>query len=179
MNNSLSFETSLDPYRALVQKVDTFGRQVHRLFADRMACRKGCAGCCLLESVLPVEAASLDLALKSLPQESFQGLVNTANSVSTNCPLLLNGECSIYAARPLICRTHGLPLLIREEKGNRVDVCDKNFVGGGSLPGEAVLDLEALNAALVMINRRFLQEHPGFAADGERVLLADLISVRS
>lgn len=179
MNNAPSFETALAPYRTLVQKVDTFARQVHRLFADRMSCRRGCADCCLLESVLPVEAASLELALKALPEAVFEGLGSTAGSASTNCPLLLDGECSIYAARPLICRTHGLPLLIREEKGNSVDVCEKNFVDGGSLPGEAVLDLEALNAALVMINRRFLQEHPDFATEGERVPLADLIPVRS
>lgn len=166
---------ALAPYQALVAKVDTFARQVHRMFAGRMACERGCDSCCELTSVLPVEAAALIMALAVLDPAERLRLAAAPRNRSA-CPFLDRGDCLLYAARPLICRTHGLPLLIRGEQGNQVDVCPKNFTAGGSLPGEAVLDLEALNSALVMINRQFVQAVPEFAPDRDRIPLADLLA---
>ena len=36
------------------------------------------------------------------------------------CGLLDNHQCSIYNSRPIICRTHGMPLLNTDENGDVV-----------------------------------------------------------
>jgi len=58
-----------------------------------------------------------------------------------------NGRCSIYAARPLVCRSHGVPVRY-EETGKRalplLDVCPKNFTGH---------DLAGVDAACVLDQR--------------------------
>ena len=77
-------------------------------------------------------------------------------AVGEACPLLENNLCPLYAARPIICRTHGLPLLIEDAAGTRVDRCPLNFAGYAALPGNAVIHLERLNAALIIINRQFI-----------------------
>lgn len=71
----------------------------------------------------------------------------------------------MYDRRPVICRTHGLPLLIRGEGEERRDCCPKNFVGHslGDLPGSDLLDLERLNTILVAVNMVFAS-HVGVEA---------------
>ncbi len=92
------------------------------------------------------------------------------------CPLLAGGECLLYGARPLICRTHGLPLLVDDGAGRRVDFCPENFRGLESLPGEAVLDLERLNAALAAVDAHFAEEaFGGGKAPRRRLTLADAL----
>lgn len=149
---------ALAPYRALVEQVDQLCARIAETFADRIVCRTGCSACCTLQGVLPVEAAGLALALARLPAteaESLRARLGAAAD-SDRCPLLTDDCCPLYAARPIICRTHGLPLLIEDEHGTRVDRCPLNFTGLATLPGTAVIRLETLNLALVAANRHFL-----------------------
>lgn len=74
------------------------------------------------------------------------------------CPLLADDQCLLYEARPIICRTHGLPILVTEGDERRIDVCPLNCQGLETLPGEAVLDLERLNTLLVSVNVLYLRE---------------------
>jgi Fe-S-cluster containining protein len=151
-------EVALAPYRALVEQVDQLCERIVETFPDQIVCRAGCAGCCTLQGVLPVEAASLALALRRLPDpeaELMRGRLKTAKETE-RCPLLTDDCCPLYAARPIICRTHGLPLLVEDEHGTRVDRCPLNFTSLATLPGTAVIRLETLNLALVAANRHFL-----------------------
>ena len=149
---------ALAPYRALVEQVDELCARIVATFSDRIACRAGCSACCSLQGVLPVEAASLALALDRLPVSEAESLRARLSAVADpdRCPLLADDCCPLYAARPIICRTHGLPLLIEDEHGPRVDRCPLNFTGLATLPGKAVIRLETLNLALVAANRHFL-----------------------
>lgn len=63
----------------------------------------------------------------------------------------------MYERRPVICRTHGLPLIITEEGEEGRDCCPKNFVGRGldDLPRGDLLDLVHLNTMLVAVNTVF------------------------
>jgi len=68
------------------------------------------------------------------------------------CPLLLDERCGVYADRPLICRTQGLPLLLETGAGKpALDVCPLNFTAPGALErigAEHAVDLDALNLQL-------------------------------
>ncbi|TLM66311.1 MAG: YkgJ family cysteine cluster protein [Deltaproteobacteria bacterium] len=152
-------EAALAPYRALLVQVDALCERIGAGFPAEISCRAGCAACCTLQGVLPVEAASLALALRQLPEAAAAALrrqLRAPTADAAHCPLLTDDRCPLYAARPVICRTHGLPLLLEENGGRRVDRCPLNFTGLDTLPGTAVIDLERLNQALVIANRHFL-----------------------
>lgn len=151
-------EAALAPYRALLAQVDQLCARIAAAFPKQIVCRAGCAACCTLQSVLPVEAAALALALRALPAAEGAALRHrlAATADSGCCPLLSDERCPLYPARPIICRTHGLPLLVEDAHGRRVDRCPLNFTGLTTLPGTAVIDLERLNQGLILANRHFL-----------------------
>lgn len=151
-------DAALAPYRALVGQVDQLCARIAAAFPEKLACRAGCPACCTLQGVLPVEAAALTLALRQLPVTEAEALRRRLDATTDpeRCPLLTGDRCPLYAARPVICRTHGLPLLVEDEHGRRVDRCPLNFIGLDTLPGSAVIDLERLNQALINVNHHFL-----------------------
>ena len=60
----------------------------------------------------------------------------------------MDDRCSIYDERPLICRTHGLPTLVREPgRPGTVQGCPLNFTTA-TPPGRSVLDLGAVTSPL-------------------------------
>jgi len=73
------------------------------------------------------------------------------------CPLLIDKECILYGARPIICRTHGFPIYIEKEGEGLVDFCPKNFKDVTSFSRDALLNLEQLNILLTAINTQFLE----------------------
>lgn len=151
----------LENYRRLLEKVDQLCEGITTLLGDALTCYAGCSSCCIGISVFPVEAAALIEAAGKLPDEQYQWLKQQLSLPSSDkhCPLLYDNCCLLYQARPIICRTHGLPILIAESGGQRrVDVCPRNCTGMASLPGGAMIDLERLNELLVSINVLYLRE---------------------
>ncbi|MBJ6727830.1 YkgJ family cysteine cluster protein [Geomesophilobacter sediminis] len=153
----------LQNYLTLLERVDALCARTATQFADHITCRPGCDSCCRHLSISAVEAAALVHALRELPEEQAALVREQAQAAdaSSPCPLLHDGLCLIYHARPIICRTHGLPLLIRQDGAARVDFCPDNFQGIDRIPGSAVLDLERLNEMLAAINALYLQQCPG------------------
>ena len=148
-------------YHRLLEKVDQLCEGITRLLGDALVCGPGCDSCCVAISVFPVEAAALLEAAAKLPPERYRQLKQQLESVadSEQCPLLFEGCCLLYQARPIICRTHGLPILLTDDGGQRrVDVCPHNCKEIEKLPGEALIDLERLNALLVSVNVLYLRE---------------------
>jgi hypothetical protein len=169
---------ALAPYRTLLEQVDQLCSRIVTDFAGQIRCRAGCADCCILQGVLPVEAASLALAWRKLPASAADRLSAQLQSAISGdrCPLLIDDRCPLYADRPVICRTHGLPLLIEEPTATRVDRCPLNFTGLTTLPGSAVIHLERLNRALVAANRHYLATCFPHAAPSERIPLRQLLA---
>jgi len=167
-------DSKLANYRALVVRVDELCRQIGEGWKAHIVCHQGCDSCCRHLQLFPVEAAALAAALHTLPPAEVLELQGRARQSSPDaCPLLVEGSCRLYAARPLICRTHGLPLLMTGAQGAHVDYCPKNFTGVVSLPASAVIDLERLNTALVAINQLYLRENQGEAIRSpERIAIA-------
>ncbi len=147
----------LENYRRLISRVDELCRRIEAQFRSVIACTDGCDGCCRHLSLFPVEAVALALSLQELPlPDRLRIAQRAADSLPTDpCPLLDQHRCTLYQARPLICRTHGLPLLIRRDDKRQVDYCPLNFRGLSSLPGGAIIDLDKLNQTLVAVNLRF------------------------
>jgi uncharacterized protein len=155
---------TLRNYRNLVAKVDELCSRIIIEYGDLISCRKGCDGCCSHISIFPVEAFALASALRHSPAEESGRIRNLARSASANkCPLLDKGGCLLYQARPIICRTHGFPILAGPEGEKVLDFCPKNFTGVASFSAGAILDLDLLNATLAAINRVFI------ASSGENV----------
>jgi hypothetical protein len=153
----------LKNYLSLVERVDELCLRATKEFGAHIACRAGCSGCCRHLSLFRVEAVALVRTLNDLPAEHAARIREHAaqNLPGDPCPLLANGHCLLYAARPIICRTHGLPLLTRQENGTQlIDFCPLNFQGLDSLPGSAIIDLDRLNTTLAAINALFVAELP-------------------
>jgi uncharacterized protein len=164
----------LENYLALLARVDELCSRTAERFASQLSCRAGCDACCRHLSIFAVEAAAIKEALRALPEGKAELIRSTAENSGPEspCPLLHEGLCLLYEARPIICRTHGLPILINRDGESSVDFCPENFRDLASIPGSDVIDLDRLNAILAAINAVYLKANPG----PERLTLARALS---
>ena len=170
-------------YERLLDRVDAHATRVHREHAAAFACAPGCSGCCHRQlSVFPVEAARIEawVSENGLAEDAAgEAHVHPLTVLEDSQPCALldpAGRCRIYPVRPIICRTHGLPLAVPDGEGLRGDVCPLNFaeVGLSGLQSTDFLSLSPVNAVLVAINAAFVQRH---GVPPARVELADLAAV--
>jgi uncharacterized protein len=151
-------------YEELVRKIDLFCTHLQNGFGPRLQCRPGCALCCGRDiEVLPVEFYYL---------RSCQAVAHAAGQSGSSfrepggCMFLHQDRCAIYPHRPVICRTHGLPLLVRSADGELRDCCPLNAgpLGLGTLAHADLIDLEKLNTLLSAVNLLFCRQ-AGLAPD--------------
>lgn len=172
---------SLDNYRSLLSKVDELTASISTAHAGHITCHRGCDSCCRHLSLSLVEGVALAEALTSLPEDSARALREKAKAATANgpCPLLHNGECALYAHRPIICRTHGLPILIADGEGQRIDFCPLNFSNVPTLPGDAVVMLDRLNTILAAVNELFITECQTACTSGtDRISIAEALLLK-
>jgi Fe-S-cluster containining protein len=170
---------ALIDYRKWIAEVDRRCRRIVSRHKDQVACTKGCTGnCCRIHiSVYPVEAVSLALSLQKLSPEMRRRIQHKARHTNSfgPCPLLEDGACRLYAARAIICRTHGLPMLT-EYRGHRsVGFCEKNFRSLSPIPEEDIINLAQLNDMLAASNRRFVSEAAHRLPPGDRFTIAQAL----
>jgi uncharacterized protein len=167
---------------ALFAKIEAFFGAAQAREGAAITCHAGCSDCCRRFTVTGIEAEVIREGLAALDATRRDELATRARDAATDvCPALdLDGRCAIYAHRPVICRTHGLPIRFTEVRAGRslpmLDACPKNFVG---------VDLAGVSAASVM-DQTTLSTIVGAldAADagetgrarGERVAIADLLA---
>jgi uncharacterized protein len=165
-------------YREFLERIDRLCAKISAEFAGEILCRAGCSGCCRHLNLFPVEAASLADAVGKLSQEIRDLLAGRTDwQEEGSCPLLQDDCCLVYRDRPVICRTHGLPLLTDVEGEKRVDFCEENFRGVTSLSGDMVIDLDTLNRILVTINGRFESETSEPLFGKKRYSIAEIIQI--
>lgn len=173
---------ALKGYQQLITEVDRRCRRISSRHPAYIACTKGCAGnCCRIHlSVYPVEALSLAMALQQLApdiQDRIRHKARLTNSFGP-CPLLEDGACLMYAARAVICRTHGLPMLTEYRGLRSVGCCEKNFKHLSPIPAEDIIDLTRLNKTLAEINQRFVSEVDHQLPPGDRFTIGEAMLIK-
>ena len=136
------------PIVTLQENASGFFEKVAQKYSSSMKCAEGCSKCCFTDiSIFEVEASRIIQwfeAHSSADQNTLKTL--WASPVMEGaCSFLYNDRCSIYEARPIICRTQGAPLFIQAE--NVLDYCPLNFKEGDP-PKEDWLNLDRLNTLL-------------------------------
>jgi hypothetical protein len=166
-----------DDYVRLQEKVDGFFSRVEARHGAAMSCRTGCHDCCRVAlTVTAVEAATITAALEGLPSEERSAIAEAARSAPADRCAALDeqGRCRIYEARPLVCRSHGLPIRMPARRGLPVvDACFRNFTRG--LPeDDCVLDQQTLSTMLAAVEARHAHEtaSPAGTRTALRALLA-------
>jgi hypothetical protein len=164
----------LDRYRELAAKVDAFFARVAARHASDLRCAAGCDACCRQRlTVTTVEADLVALLVRALPEEAKARLRASGGHADRCAALDDAGRCQIYEARPLVCRSHGVPIKLRSPRGLPVvEACALNFTARGPAAADpdCVLDQTTLSATLGMIDRA----HTG-RDDDRRHDLADVI----
>ncbi|QRK04444.1 YkgJ family cysteine cluster protein [Archangium violaceum] len=167
-------------YQELVAKVDTFFTRVQSRHGGAMQCKAGCTACCHVRlSVTALEASVIREGLSRLPEEERARLAHRAKQGAPgSCPALeADGRCALYAWRPLVCRSHGVPIRQREPDGAAsVSACEKNFEGGAGLPDvspDCVLDQTTLSTVLGALDAAYADARG--ARRGERIRLDTLL----
>jgi len=121
-------EDPLQSLRRLYADIDCDTARLERLHAERLHCGRGCAACCVDD--LTVGAAEAEHIRRSFPDLLDEGTPHPRGA----CAFLdESGACRIYAHRPYVCRTQGLPLRwIEQVDGHLVehrDICPLNEAG--------------------------------------------------
>ncbi|MGZ3789833.1 MAG: YkgJ family cysteine cluster protein [Bacteriovorax sp.] len=136
------------PIESLQENASGFFDKVQGKHASKMACTEGCSKCCYTDiSIFQVEGERIREWFNS-QDEVKQSELKSAwkNPVQDKaCAFLYDDRCTIYEARPVICRTQGAPLFLQEE--NVLDYCPLNFKEGDP-PKEDWLNLDRLNTLL-------------------------------
>ena len=157
-----------ESYERLVAEVE---EQIDRKQADcfpaTLQCGPGCTKCCIRFSLLPLEAALVRVALT--------GVEAGQRGADQLCVLLKGGLCIIYADRPLICRTQGLPLGYVDEEKETIEVsaCDLNFADHYAFTYDELLLMDRFNAVLAELNGRYCRA-AGFDPQ-QRIDIEDLL----
>jgi len=150
----------LNDLDTLFAAIDKAFKAVSKEHPEAIACGKGCADCChAVFDVSLVEAVNLRVYFQRLSPTVQQQIAEAAQEAKQaweqitvshrdlsvarlRCPLLDNqGLCLCYAARPVNCRTYGIPTVI-EGKGH---VCGlSGFEPGKSYPTVNLASLQRI-----------------------------------
>jgi Fe-S-cluster containining protein len=159
-----------DAYYEFIKFVDEKISAVEKKHSKNIVCRKGCSCCCVDTSVLPIEFFSIVYALRE--RKFFPELT------SESCAMLKDTLCQIYEFRPLICRSHGLPLAYGEDDdplSKSVTFCELNFTKNiPQFNSKNILDMDELNIELVRLNEKFTRSYGKDLP--ERIDLKDIVN---
>ena len=140
------------------------------MHGDRLQCKRGCHACCVDGlTVFALEAANI--------AEHHAELLETAERHPEGACAFLDpaGACRIYAQRPYVCRSQGLPLRwLEEQQGDPVelrDICELNMAEERDTP---LTELPADQCFTIGPVEERLREQAQSAGASERVTLRSL-----
>lgn len=144
-------------YKIMLNEIQKQTTNLEKMHNKHLKCRIGCALCCIDFSVFPIEFYFI---LNELKKNNFEpeSDVNTENEI---CVFLKNSSCTIYQHRPIMCRTHGLPLLYSNDNGEfELSACELNFTefDFDDFTDENTLPQDKYNSKLFLLNREFITE---------------------
>lgn len=150
----------------LYEMVEKFNDQLTQTSKLKSHCKSGCSRCCYVDlSVFEVEARHIEnwfndleskekQKIKKLWEKELTTKLNFNNDQVSSCVFLSDECCTIYEARPLICRTQGLALMFLDQTTNKkyVDICPLNEEVLEDIAKSEILNLDIINTLLQNIN---------------------------
>ena len=168
----------LTPYYSLREEIDSLCESLEKVHEKQLNCKKGCDLCCMAISVFPVEfyAIRAELDFEALPELPIP-------TDAAQCRFLVDHSCTIYNSRPIICRTHGLPLLYRsmDSEEYELSLCELNFkeYDFEDFDEENTYPMDRINSQLYRINKDFAAGFEGGRYnEQDRIPLSDLIALQ-
>ena len=167
-------------YYALCQEVDALAARLEPIHREQMQCQKGCVDCCMNLTVWPVE-------FFAIAQEVKAAGVELAFDELAGCGFLKDGLCRIYPFRPIICRTHGLPLVYLEDEQDEpaygVTFCQKNFQEADDIEfgPDNTLYMDEINERLAGLQAEFAETDQTRQVKRDangRIALRELVNVK-
>ncbi len=156
----------------LTAKVDAFFARVAARHGSDMQCATGCSDCCHTRlTITAVEARAIRELVASWPEPERRALAaRAAAAAADRCAALDDaGRCLVYAARPIVCRSHGAPIRMRDSRSLPVvESCFRNFTHTTPDP-DCVIDQETLSMLVLAVDR-------AESGDGSRIDLAELLA---
>lgn len=158
-------------------KVEAFFARVEARHGDDMQCRTGCADCCRVRlTITGVEAAAIRAEVarwpaarrRALAADDAAAAADAADNDDRCAALDARGRCRIYDARPIVCRSHGVPIRMRRGALPVIEACPRNFTRTAP-EADCVLDQTTLSALTLALDREA-------GGDGARVDLAALLA---
>ena len=142
-------------YFQLRDQIDQLTGKLSSLHQNQMQCKKGCDLCCMNYNIFPIEFHAIKEQLKK------QAVVNSRVANENECVFLIDHECQIYENRPVICRTHGLPLLFMNDEQWELSACELNFTtfDDEDFDTENTYPQDKFNSKLFILNKNFIKEN--------------------
>jgi Fe-S-cluster containining protein len=141
-------------FSLLRNDIESTCNKLHRQHHEFTSCKKGCDECCMNFKLLPVEFYSILNSIK----DTAIAIRKTDNP--EECPFLVDHCCQIYEFRPLICRSHGLPILNMDEEGENWELsfCPLNFIENDHdyFTNENCYQQDLYNSKLYLLNQEFI-----------------------
>jgi len=144
-------------YLKLRNEIDDLALSLEKLHFKHLKCRAGCDLCCMDYSIFPVEFSYI---LNELKKEKLT-LLPANHGKNNACIFLEDHTCSIYEHRPVICRTHGLPLLYMNENNEwELSICELNFTDYdlNEFTTKNTYPQDRYNSKLFLLNKNFIDE---------------------
>ena len=120
-----------------------------------MKCKNGCDLCCIDFSIFPLEYHYI---LNEIEKENIKPELEEKSNGDV-CAFLKNHSCTIYNHRPIMCRTHGFPLIYANDDDEyELSACELNFTEFDfeDFTMENTLPQDKYNSKLFMLNREFI-----------------------
>lgn len=161
-------------YRLLRNEIDKQARRLAALHSAHIHCKAQCTACCINLTVWPVEFFAILEDLRA-------AAVKPVFDPQASCGFLKDGLCQIYPFRPIICRTHGLPLAYLDDRQDEpaygVAFCEKNFRYTEEIAfgPNNTLDMDTVNETLARLYTDYLAVGGTAGDDGDgRIALSRL-----
>jgi len=155
MNNQT--ENYYHKFSLLRNNVDKICNKLHLIHHEYTSCKKGCDECCMNFNLLPVEFHSIMESLKG------KEITIQLSDDHDSCPFLIDHSCQIYEYRPLICRSHGLPILTMDEEGENWELsfCPLNFkeTDDDYFTQKNCYQQDLFNSKLYLLNQEFIKSY--------------------
>lgn len=147
-------------YLKLRDEIDTLSKKLEDKHKKHLNCKSGCDLCCMDYNIFPVE---FDSILDELKGRDFSRAALPEVLNEENCIFLKDHRCLIYESRPVICRTHGLPLLFANDEGEwELSACELNFTrfDFGKFTEKNTFPQDKFNSELFLLNQQFIEANP-------------------